>query len=210
MATGISYVSTEILKHAFATQAAHRVFANRRRQIVFARTAAAVRNETVHISRGECDDTASAVAGAHQRRQVRVHGPCEWFVADGSELAAGHEDDVWRVGQTSKRGFVEQIAANRLDAVCLERVLLIGGRETRHANHSVGNTRGVHGAAGHPGKRGPHLARDTQDDDITRCSTDSVDGGRRWLAQQFLEVRDVADLVGKLHREPIMPTDVRE
>ena len=113
-------------------EAAHGVLADRRGRIApRASRRGRRRREPVDVAGRERDDAAAAIASAHQRRQIRVHRPGERLVAGRAELPAGHVDDVRRVGQPRDGGFVEQVAADRLDAVRLQRPLLRRGDEKR-------------------------------------------------------------------------------
>mgnify|MGYP003693605437 CR=1 FL=1 len=81
------------------------------------------RCEPVDVPGREHDDSTAAISRADRARgKMRVHGPRERFVAVvDPELPAGHEDHVRRDQAAARaRGFVEQIAADRLDPARLQ------------------------------------------------------------------------------------------
>ncbi len=165
------------------------------------------RREAVDVPGRERRDAAGAISATHECGEVRVHRPRQRLVGCRSELSAGHEDHVRRVGQPSEGLFVEEVAADRLDAVLFERPLRCRRGEARHANHPARQAGRVEGAARHPSQGRTHLPGDSEDDDVAFHTPHGVDRCGRRIAQQLLEVIDIANRGRDLHLRPIMSRD---
>ena len=110
-------------------------------------------------------------------------------------------------GSARERVFVQQVAADRLDAMLFERPLRCRRGEARHANHLARQASRVERAARHPRQGRTHLAGDSEDEDVPFHTSHGVDRCGRGLAQQLLEVIDVANRSRDLHLRPIMSRD---
>ena len=189
----------EVLEDAFAREAAHGVLADGSRTIFLARAGAATARESVDVPGREHDDSAAAISRADERGKMRVHGPRERFVAGRSELPAGHEDDVRRVGQPRDRGFVEQIAADRLDAVRFQRRRWSGDEKRETPMTRCRRPAASIARLAIRAKRGPHLAGDAEHDHVAVRLAHRFDRRIRGFAQQLFEMRDIAYRSGHFH-----------
>ena len=165
----MSSVAAEVLEHPLAAEAAHGVLADGVERVgLDASRRASTGVEAVDVAGGEGDDPAArGNAGRPCRAGSVFIAQVSGFLPGRAELHAGHVDDVGRVGQLVELRRVEQVAADRLDAVLLRAVAAARGIEKRDdADDAPADAGRVDCALRHARQRRPHLAADAEDDDV--------------------------------------------
>ncbi len=185
----------EVREHPLAPQAAHRVIADRRQAVGLGRAAAVGPDHRVHVPGRVGHNPAASKPLAHHSRQIGVHRPGQGFLARGAELHRRHVNHVGDIRQRAQLVPLKQIAEDQLDVVLGQLVPHLGRCMLVHADDPPLHAGRLAGPPGHASQGGTDLAGRPQDQQV------AVDSGHRLhdavgrLAEQLLELPDVADRV---------------
>ena len=137
-----------------------------------------------------------AEALGHQRRHMRIHRPGQPFAAGGAELAAGHEDDVGRIGQRGQRLARQQVGLDALDALRLQALAQARLAKSARRRSRAGRARRAWpcAPASAPSCR-PRPAPGCRPSTRSSVCTSASEGRR----QEFLELFEVFDAIGQRH-----------
>ena len=172
-----------VLEGLLAADAGGRVIPGRRqRRRCLVRAAAVHVRERIDAGGREHHAARLAKGIRHHIRHAHIHRPGECGISRRAELVPGHENQVGCARQPLQRRALEQVAGDAFNALRLELLAQALFGEARHADHAPFR----HGALGHAQKRRPHLAADTENQDVAgRARQVGGERGRRARHELF-------------------------
>src|SRR6059058_3572870 len=187
-----SALARKILEHGLARDAGIGVSARRRYRRRCLGCAAVVDIDIrVHAAGRIGDDARADEAFGNEGRHQRVHGPGQFLLPGGAELASRHEHHIGRLWQRLDLPALEQIGLDALDAPA--------GEFFAHAFLAeAGNTDNAlvwRGAFGETGERRPDFSGNAEHDDVAGNLLQCRDQCGRWRGHHLLEVRYVAEVI---------------
>ena len=140
--------------------------------------------------------------------QVRASCPVEPNFMPNMEMTLATS------GKAASWAWIEQVAADRLDAVGLQPRFQPWFGEAGDADDAPLHSGQIRGVAGHAGQRRAHLAGDAKHQQVAVQATQRFDGLRRWFAKKSFQMGNIfyaihPSALSSLHGVTLFPARIQ-